>query len=287
MWADPPEKPGRFNRQVRVCCKHIVYLAPTGEHDRKIEFLRVSQDALTALHGGDVWAELRAVSKAARTDEFNAKMLLVNLSPNDYGRPLREIRDSFWNNPHKPLLPKGDAELADAIYQAVNAGDVVLVDDAGAPYKVHTPGDVNLADPGIRLQRPTPPQDSPGSDEGGVSTEAPPAGSGTGGGEQPTDPSTGTASQPGTGTSTSPGPGTAPGEKHWMASITIDTNIDTSEGNDPLVQLLRELMVAVDAGHISHINQLSTVTITADQQTADKLQAAADQAGVPINIRPI
>ena len=34
-------------------------------------------------------------------------MLLHNLRDNDYGRPLSEIRDSFWPNPHKPLLFSG------------------------------------------------------------------------------------------------------------------------------------------------------------------------------------
>ena len=189
---------------------------------------------------------------------------LVNLRLNDYGRPLREIRDSFWNNPHKPLLPKGDAELADAIHQAVNAGDVVLVDDTGDPYTIHNPGDVNLADPGVRLQRPAPPQDSPDPDHG-EPPEPPPVAPDSDGGEQP-------APAP----PAPPQPDPAPASKHWLATITINTNIDTAKGDDPLVQLLRELMVAVDDGHIAHINQMSTVTITADQKTADKLQAAAD-----------
>ena len=275
----------QLDRQVRGCYKHIVYLAPTGDHDRKIEFRRIHQDALTALHGGDVWTELRNAHKAAQPGDFNATMLLVNLRPNDYGRPLREIRDSFWNNPHKPLLPKGDTELAEAIHQAVIAGDVVLVDDAGAPYKVHTPGDVNLADPGIRLREPAPPPDP---EDGDAPTEgpAPEPGSSAGGGEQTADPGTGTASQPTPG-DPAPEPGTGPSDKHCMANITINTEIDATEGNDPLVQLLRELMHAVDAGDITHIYQTSSVTIPVDRQAADKLQAAADHAGAQISIRPI
>jgi hypothetical protein len=277
----------RLDRQVRGCYKHIVYLAPTGEHDRKIDFLRIQQDALTALSGADVWAELRAVSKAAGMDDFNAKMLLVNLRPNDYGRPLREIRDSFWNNPHKPLLPKGGAELADAIHQAVADGEVVLVDDTGIPYKVHGPGDINLADTGIRLQRPGPPPGTPDPADGAASTETPPTGPASSGGAATTDVGAGAAAQP-TPTDQPPSaPSAAPGGQHWMANITISADIDTAKGNDQLVQLLRELMVAVDDGHITHINQMSTVTIAADQKTADKLKAAADQAGVQINIKPI
>ena len=277
----------RLDRQVRGCYKHIVYLAPTGEHDRKIEFLRIQQDALTALSGADVWAELRAVSKAARPGELDAKMLLVNLRPNDYGRPLREIRDSFWNNPHKPLLPEGDAELANAIHQAVTDGKAVLVDDTGAAYHIHTPGDVNLAATGIRLQRPAPPQDSQDSTNGGATTEPPSVGSGTGTGAHVADPSVGTSSQPAPDDPASSEPETGAGGQHWMASITINTDIDASDDNHPLVPLLRELMYAVDEGAITHINQMSNITITADQQTADKLQAAAERAGAQINIRPI
>ena len=88
-----------LDKRVRLCYKHIVYLAPTGEHDRKAGFRRIQQDNLTALSGADVWAELRQMSKAARLDEFDARMLQVNLQANDYGRPLCEIRDSFWDNP--------------------------------------------------------------------------------------------------------------------------------------------------------------------------------------------
>lgn len=193
--------------------------------------------------------------------------------------------DGADHNPHKPLLPKGDTELADAIYQAVTAKKIVLVDGAGIPYKVHTPGDVNLADSGIRLQRPAPPQDSPDPDDGGVSAEASPTEPGVG--KWSTGSSTDTMSPPAPDEPASAEPDTAPGGQHWMANITINTDIDATEGNDPLVQLLREVMHAVDAGAITHINQMSSVTITADQQTADKLQAAADQAGAQINIRPL
>lgn len=52
------------------------------------------------------------------------------------------------------------------------------------------------------------------------------------------------------------------------------------------MQLLRELILAVDAGDITHTDQMSNVTVTADQQAADKLEAVTYQAGVQINIRP-
>ena len=44
-------------------------------------------------------------------------MLLVNLRETGYGLALYEVRDSFWDNPHKPLLPTGKSELANATPQ--------------------------------------------------------------------------------------------------------------------------------------------------------------------------
>ena len=271
-----------LDKRVRLCYKHTVYLAPSGEHDRKIAFRRIQQDALTALSGADVWAELRDASKAARPNELDAKMLLVNLRPNDYGRPLCEIRDGFWNNPHKPLLPGGDAELADAVHQAVTTGAIELASDTGELYHISTPGDVNLSATTIRLRCPEPAASEP-ADE--TPTEDPGHG-GTGdagGGVSPGATGTGTPS-PGAATSSGQ-PQT--GAQHWMANITIDTGIDPGEGNDQLVQLLREVMHAVDAGDITHISQLTNITITADEQTAEKIKAATQQAGAQINIKPL
>ncbi len=264
----------QLDKRVRLCYKHIVYLAPTGEHDRDIEFRRIQRDALTALSGADVWSELRDASKAARPGELNAQMLLANLRPNDDGLPLAEIRDSFWNNPHKPLLPTGEAELAAAVYEAVAAGDLELF-STGGHYQANNPGDVNLASTTIRLRRPIPdePSETPQTDnetepEDETATPTGPSGS------------AGTGGEPG-GTPDSP-PSDA--DAHWIASINVNTNIDPDAGNDELAHLLRELAHAVDAGRVIHLNQLTNITLIGDQQTADEIKALVAQADAGISI---
>ena len=260
----------QLDKRVRLCYKHIVYLAPKGENCRDVEFRRIQHDALTALSGADVWAELRDASKAARPGELNAQMLLANLRPNDDKRPLNEIRDSFWNNPHKPLLPSGEAELAAAVYEAVAAGDLELFNTAGV-FQANNPGDVNLASSAIRLRRPGP-----------AATPPAPQGAPTGGAAA----ASGAGTPPGTsGAPTGPvAPPAAAAAGHWVANINVNTNIDPAAGNDELVHLLRELAHAVDAGRVIHLNQLTNITIVGDQNTADEIKALADQADAGINI---
>ena len=271
-----------LDKRVRLCYKHIVYLAPTDEHDRKAGFRRIQQDNLTALSGADVWTELRQMSKAARLDEFDARMLQANLQANDYGRPLCEIRDSFWDNPHKPLLAAGETELAAAIYEAVAAGDIELVDSNGDLYRANNASDVNLASKVLRLRR--------------VACEicGEPARRCQG------HPVCDTCSQPAAACTCPPvvttpaGPqpdielddGTqGPSEEHWTASININTGIDPDVGNEEIIQLLRALMLAAADGEITHINQLTNITITGSQEVADKIKSFADQAQAEIDLR--
>ena len=281
-----------LDKRVRLCYKHIVYLAPTGEHDRKAGFRRIQQDNLTALSGTDVWAELRQVSKAARLGEFDARMLQANLRPNDYGRPLSEIRDAFWNDPHKPLLVDGEAELAAAIYEAIASGAMDLVDSAGDLYRANNTNDVNLTSKVLRLRRAVcgicgeparQCQGHPVCDKcGQPATECvcPPV-------VTPTGPAPPKPSQPGPPSGSGPGGTAQPGTSvdHWTASININTEIDPFVGNEELVQLLRALMHAVADGEITHINQLTNVTISGSQETADKIKALTEQTEAEIDLR--
>ena len=99
--------------------------------------------------------ELREYSKMFNPGEFTRSALLHNLRDNDYGCPISEIRDGFWSNPHKPLLPTGAAELRDAIYDAIAKGDIELVSPEGVVYPVHARNDINLAADNIRIRRAT------------------------------------------------------------------------------------------------------------------------------------
>lgn len=271
----------QLDKRVRLCYKHIVYLAPTGDHDRKAEFRRVPRDELTSLSGLDVWAELRDASRAARSGEFSAKMLLVNLRETDDGLPLSEIRDGFWNNPHKPLLPGGEADLTNAIYEAVSGGDLELFSTASGVYKVENPGDVTLTSSQIRLRRPKPSEPDEPSEPPDM-TSAP---AGTATSPVPAEP------QPQVRASSDlvrdTAQPSASGAALWTANININTSIDPAVGNDGLVVLLRELAAATDSGQITHLTQLSNITLHCDEHTAQQIVELAKQAGVDIAIQLI
>ena len=278
----------QLDRMVRQCYKHIIYLAPKDEYDRTVSFLRVTKDTQSALSGSDVWAELNHARKAFNPGQLNKKALLTNLRDNDYGRPISEIRDSFWSNPHKPLLPSGATELQDAIYDAVASGDIELASPEGVVYPVHRRGDINLSVDNIRVRRATCPTcGKPARDCEGHPT-------------CPTckqtldactcDPSCQTCGQPlDACTCTTPPPPTPPPgptvkTRHWQITLNINTAVDPDAPDDNLLHLLRELANRFDNGTIEHINQTTQITITGEQDAADEIETFAKDAKVNINV---
>ena len=296
----------RLDNMVRQCYKHIIYLAPEGIHGRKAAFVRIGKDNRSALSGSDVWAELNEERKAFNPGQLNTTALLSNLRDNDYGLPLAEIRDSFWSNPHKPLLPSGAGELRDAVYGAVKIGRVELVDADGGVYTARASGDINLASDAIRIRKPTcdtcgkpkhecgghPACPSCGQPQGQCScpasttttaaagtpaTSGGPSGSDAGG--------AGTQDRPAGGS----GPSVAPKitTRQWQITLNISAAIDPKEPNDDLRQLLLELINRIDDGHIQQFSQLTQITLVADQEKADQLQDLADRTDTTINIQPV
>ncbi|MCY4163684.1 MAG: DUF499 domain-containing protein [bacterium] len=268
----------QLDRKVRLCYKHIAYLAPLSDHHREVKFIRVSSDTQTALNGADVWGCLREESKACRPSEFDKNALLHNLRDNDYGRPLSEIRDSFWSDPHKPLLPTGVSEIVDAIYDAVISGDIQLTNSEGDTYNVGHVGDVNLGSQSIRVRRaaarPVPKRDS-SSPYGHTSTSTQARTS--------TSPDTHPTSPPGTPSPKSSAPDPTHQTKHMQINISVNTNIG-SQGAYRLFQLLSELAECVDEGHVTHITQTTSITIASSEEIASRLQERAEQAQAAINI---
>ena len=233
------------------------------------------------------------MSKAGRLDEFDARMLQVNLRANDYGRPLCEIRDSFWDNPHKPLLSGGETELAAAIYEAVANGEIELVDSNGDLYRANNTNDINLASKALRLRRVAcdicgePARRCPGHPVcatcGQPSAECvclPTA-------DTP-DSVPPKLALPGSQRGAEPG-GVArllgSSAEHWVATINTNTAIDPFAGDEELVQLLRALMLVAADGEIIHINQLTNIAISGSQETADNIKALADLAKAEIDLR--
>ena len=139
--------------------QHVTYLdlgdEAVGEPrvERLITFEHENQ---TALDGTIVWKALVEASKAFDVGTFSGKALVHNLRNDDYGRPLDEVRDLFWNAPRMPLLPGGDIDLQRAIYEAVNEGKVQLVGADGSERHITSPHEIGVGLSSLRLVSPRP-----------------------------------------------------------------------------------------------------------------------------------
>ena len=271
---DAREAKKRLDSMVRQCYKHIIYLGPKGDYDRDVEFVRLGKDTQSALNGSDVWEELRERRKVFNRGDFTRSALIHNLRDNDYGCPISEIRDNFWSNPHKPLLPTGAAELRDAIYDAIANGDIELVSPEGVVYPVHAPNDINVA-ADIRIRRATCPTcGKPARDCEGHPTCA-----------KCGQPEPDCTCDKG---STTPDPPSPPPQepkvKHWQLTLNINTAVNPDDPDEHLVHLLRELSNHLEEGGIAHINQTTQITVTGEQDVADKLEVLAKEAGTGVNV---
>lgn len=152
--ADELDRASRdFDKQLRAAYQHVVWLADTGDGQRGWADHRFEGDPETALNGSHVWKVLEAADKAFGTAQFNAKALSHNLQDRDYGKPLFELRDDFWRVPRLPLLPNGEKDLRTAIWEAVHAGELVIIDSDGVPREAHSDSEINLSSDMQRLGR--------------------------------------------------------------------------------------------------------------------------------------
>jgi hypothetical protein len=144
-----------MDRAIKGAYQHVVYLAAgEGGEGRVDKDVRFEQPNQSALDGSVVWAELAHRGKTFGTGEFSAKALIHNLSPNDYGRALGELRDLFWSAPRMPLLPGGESDLQDAVYNAVRSGVVRLVGPDGADCAVTRAADIAVGSSSLALHLP-------------------------------------------------------------------------------------------------------------------------------------
>ena len=277
--AEAAEAKKRLDSMVRQCYKHIIYLAPKDEVNRDREFLRIPKDTQSALSGADVWGELREQRKAFRQGEFDRNVLLHSLRDNDYGRPLSELRDSFWANPHKPLLPSGAGDLRDALYAAIKSNDIELVGPSGDIYQVITSGDINLSVDSIRIQRATCPTCGEPSRQCQGHPICPTC-------NQPLDACTCAAPPPEPPTPP-PGPEPEPKTRHWQITLNINTAINTDAPDEEIMHLLHELANRIDDGNVQHINQTTQITITGDEDDAAAITGLADKANASTNVIPL
>ena len=155
----------QLEKAIKRAYQHVAYLAqPDPDGERRLEQLTFDDEHSTSLDGTIVWKALAERDKVFDAGAFNAKALVHNLRDGDYGRTLSDLRASFYSAPRLPLLYAGDRDLQQAIYDAVAAGDVQIVDGSGDPVAVTAPNQVNLASAGLRLAKPKPiqPEAQPG-----------------------------------------------------------------------------------------------------------------------------
>jgi PASTA domain len=285
----------RLRKAIKEAYQHVVYLADDGAGGREDRAIRLQKENQSALDGQIVWAALDDAGKAFGAGQFDAASLIHNLRAQDWGKPLSEIRDGFWNTPRLPLLPNGDAELRAAVYSAVRAGDLLLVGGDGTPRTVTTAADVNLIAAGIRIQKPgTTDQDEDvtvpdvvgkewpagrlaletaglipvsTNGDGTIKSQTPPAGSTIPKGSQVT--------------VQVAGAGNKPTVEHQVTLSAIKSLRDDSSSRDAIRNLLNEIKNAVD-GDASHI-QLS-VKITAPTPTKEGIIARAEEAGLNASV---
>ena len=258
----------RLEDAVRKAYQHVVYLAPVGEHDRELRSLRLHNGPENALNGTHVWNALADIGKAFNTDQFDAKALLFQLRPNDWGKPLSEIRDSFWGNPSKPLLPKGASELATAMFAAITAGDMRLVGEDGSEYAVQTVTDVNLGSSNIRIQKPLPA--CPACGKAPCECATPPA---------PTPPP-GAVSHPAPVTAP-PSVPSAPSQPVVQFTVTRNTALTDADQREAIRQLLIGLADTLDSEQASHINLSAQLTVP--PEVAEELTEKANTANATHN----
>lgn len=322
--AERRRKKQDMTKYLRDAYQHVVYVTETidshGDTVREAATIRFDKPNQTALVGETVWAALVEADKAFSQDEFDSQALLHNLRANDWGKPLRDIRDAFYSTPRLGLLYGGDNDLKRALYQAISAGEARIVSPNGDEAQAAGPNDINVQSSGLRLERPAGLGDVAvptlhgmdhssaqaaaaaaglelGSAGDGVITgQVPEAGesvaAGTviqvvyevapGGGPPTAQGSPPPALAPTGGTLQPPPVGAAEDEVSFtLMGLTFDSQTARSDA----YTLLSELGSLIDAGDASHI-QL-TVNLAATRSQLDALVEAAERLGVTVRRREL
>ena len=289
----------RLRKAVIDAYQHIAYLADDGSGGRVERYRRFQEENQSALNGAVVWAALDEADKAFGEGVFNAGALLHNLREQDWGLPLSELRDMFWNTPRVPLLPGGERDLRRALFEAITAGNIEIVDSAGEIRTVATAADINLGSTELRIQRPSKGQVEAPNVVGRTAADAraaleqagltvATAGAAATGAVASQDISPGTRVDPGTTITITLKPTTGPGPKprptEHQVALTITKSLSDRQIRDALYPLFSAITEAVDE-EASHIQM--TIQLTAPTATKDKIVEAAEQAGVHPTVRDL
>jgi hypothetical protein len=259
----------RLDSAVRRAFQHVLYLAhPDPTLEREVGQLSLEQNQ-SALDGRTVWGALVEGQKAFAQGDFTATALVFNLRESDYGRPLSEVRDAFWNTPRLGLLPGGQSDLRQAIYDAVQSSQLRVVrgnDDADVA--VTAPAEINFNAAGHWLAKPRP-LVQPGDEQPGTDEREE---------EGPIRPGSSvvvrkTGGQPDRTTAI-----------EQQVGFTVIHNLTTDpDVSAKLAQLFRRLFDVLDRGSASYLQ--ATLQIHLPSAQAQELVQLAESLGIKITIR--
>lgn len=274
----------QLEKALKRAYQHVAYLAqpdPTG--DRHLDQLTFDDDNFTALDGTIVWKGLAARDKVFDAGQFNSKALLHNLRDQDFGRTLSDIRASFYSAPRLPLLYAGDRDLQQAIYDAVTAGLLSVVDGAGTAVTVTAPNQVNLTSAGLRLAKPEPTSCSRCGQlahEGACSQDDGKEGEKkAGAGVDPT-----SDGEDG-GHGSNDGSGVSPPKDRQVAFSFTSNLLANSDKADEFAALFRALYLAMDEREISYVQ--GSLQLVASGSAPEGLQQLLEKMGLSVTLRDL
>jgi hypothetical protein len=270
---------------VKRAYQHIAYLDLGGDaagEPRVDRTVTLEEENQTSLDGTTVWKKLVEAQKAFDEGKLSGTALVHNLRDDDYGRPLDEVRDLFWNSPRMPLLPKGDADLQRAIFEAIEEGKLLLLGADGTERLVAHPSEIGVGLSSLKLAKPVPigvcpvcsgpqhpgqpcPEIDP-ADRDALEKAAAAAGTATSG--------TQTDANGGEATSTTLTP---PSERQFAFSLR--TSLSDDEKQEALYSLFTALGASVDNGDASYAEVMVKMRIKADmaEELGSKVRAAGTE----------
>lgn len=272
---DLADSKAKFEAHLKRAYQHVAYLAqPDPDADRFLDQVTFDDEHSSALDGTIVWKSLAERDKVFDDGQFTARALVHNLRDGDYGRTLADIRAAFYSAPRLPLLYNGDRDLQQAIYDAVSADLVAIIDGVGVPVAVTAATQVNLSSTGLRLAKPQSMDQVPaagtGSEESGNTEGHQPSPSGAAVDDTPVSPG-------------NPAPPTpAATERQINFSFTQNLLANQSSADD-LANAFKTLYTALDERNISYLQ--GTLQMVGAATTVDALKALLDQVGIQANVK--
>ncbi|MGW3087797.1 DUF499 domain-containing protein [Streptomyces sp. NPDC001108] len=272
--AERNEAKRNLETTIKRAFQHVLFLAqPDDDAPRVIDEVTFDDKTETALNGAIVWKALVEKGKSFDQGTFTERALLHNLRESDYGRPLDELRDSFWNTPRLPLLYSGQNDLRQALFDAVQASLLRIVDSEGEEVAVTGFSEINLSSQRLRLGKPllpSPHADEPSSDgtDTAPESESNPEGDGESHGGQSR------------GDEDEDAP--APLEKQLAFSVT-QSMLNNTGNSEALSQLFRQLYDVIDRGDVSFLQ--GSIQMVVSSQAADGLAERIRELGSPVHVR--